>query len=132
MALNFRHLCKTCVGSQTGIGNLRAKRAARVATDLVHKTEAAKRLRGRIENVLSWATVTGHRTGDNPDRWKGNLSKTLPKPSKIAKPKNQPALKLEDMPRWCADLSKREGMAAHALRFLTMTAARFGEVRDNQ
>jgi hypothetical protein len=29
------------------------------------KTETASRLRGRIEAVLSWATVAGHRTGDN-------------------------------------------------------------------
>lgn len=33
------------------------------------------------------------------------------------------------MPRWWADLAKREGMAAKALQFLTLTAARSGEVR---
>ena len=49
------------------------------------KTETASRLRGRIEAVLSWATVAGHRTGDNPARWRGNLSEILPKPSKVAK-----------------------------------------------
>lgn len=38
----------------------------------VDKTETASRLRGRIESVLSWATVAGHRTGDNPARWVGN------------------------------------------------------------
>src|SRR5690606_24390355 len=32
------------------------------------KTETASRLRGRIEAVLSWATVSGHRVGDNPAR----------------------------------------------------------------
>ncbi len=93
------------------------------------KTATAKRLRGRIESVLSWATVAGHRSGVNPALWKGNLSEILPKPSKIAKAQNQPALRLEDVPRWWADLNEREGMAAHALRFLTMTAARSGEVR---
>ena len=41
------------------------------------KTETAKRLRGRIEAVLSWATVAGHRTGDNPARWAGNLKELL-------------------------------------------------------
>ena len=93
------------------------------------KTETASRLRGRIENVLSWATVAGHREGDNPARWKGNLSETLPKPSKIAKSGNQPALSLVDVSRWWADLRRREGMAARALEFLTLTAARSGEVR---
>jgi len=52
------------------------------------KTETATRVRGRIENVLSWATVAGHRTGDNPARWKGNLSEILPKSSKVAKSNN--------------------------------------------
>lgn len=36
------------------------------------RTETASRLRGRIETVLSWATVAGHRTGDNPARRAGN------------------------------------------------------------
>lgn len=93
------------------------------------KTETASRLRGRIENVLSWATVAGHRAGDNPARWRGNLSEMLPKPAKVAKSDNQPALALADVSRWWADLAERDGMAAQALRFLTLTAARSGEVR---
>jgi integrase len=93
------------------------------------KTETASRLRGRIEAVLSWATVAGHRTGDNPARWKGNLAQILPKPNKVAKADNQPALALADAPRWWAELARREGMAARALQFLTLTAARSGEVR---
>jgi integrase len=93
------------------------------------KTETASRLRGRIENVLSWAAVAGHRKGDNPARWKGNLSELLPKAAKVAKADNQPALALGDVPRWWADLSQRDGMAARALEFLTLTASRSGEVR---
>ena len=38
-----------------------------------NRTETATRLRGRIEAVLTWATVAGHRSGDNPARWAGNL-----------------------------------------------------------
>jgi integrase len=93
------------------------------------KTETAKRLRGRIENVLSWAAVAGHRTGDNPAKWKGNLAEILPKPSKVTKGGNQPALALGDVQDWWRSLAKREGMAAQALQFLTLTAARSGEVR---
>ena len=93
------------------------------------KTETASRLRGRIENVLSWATVAGHRKGDNPARWKGNLSELLPKAAKVAKSDNQPALALGDVPRWWAELAQRDGMAARALEFLTLTASRSGEVR---
>jgi len=93
------------------------------------KTETASRLRGRIEAVLSWATVAGHRQGDNPARWKGNLAEVLPKPNKLAKADNQPALALGDLSRWWAELAQREGIAARALEFLTLTAARSGEVR---
>ena len=93
------------------------------------KTETASRLRGRIEAVLSWATVAGHREGPNPARWKGNLSELLPKAAKVAKSDNQPALALGDAARWWGALAKRDGMAARALEFLTLTAARSGEVR---
>ena len=93
------------------------------------KTETATRLRGRIEAVLSWATVAGHRTGDNPARWAGNLKELLPAASKVAKESNHPALQLDDAPAWLADLRKREGFPARALEFLTLTAARSGEVR---
>ena len=93
------------------------------------KTETASRLRGRIEAVLSWATVAGHRTGDNPARWKGNLAELLPKPGKVADAGNHPALALSDLPRWWRDLEAREGMAARALQFAVLTCARSGEVR---
>lgn len=93
------------------------------------KAETASRLRGRIEAVLAWATVKGYREGDNPARWAGNLKELLPKTSKVAKTDNQPALALGDVARWWSDLGKRDGMAAQALQFLTLTAARSGEVR---
>lgn len=93
------------------------------------KTETASRLRGRIEAVLSWATVAGHREGDNPARWKGNLSEMLPKPSKLVKVAHQPALALDDAAAWFADLHQRDGMGARALVFLAMTASRSGEIR---
>lgn len=93
------------------------------------KTETASRLRGRIEAVLSWATVAGHRKGDNPARWRGNLDAVLPKPGKVAKVKHYPALALDDAPAWFADLRGREGMATRALEFAALTVARSGEVR---
>lgn len=93
------------------------------------RTETASRLRGRIEAVLSWATVAGERFGDNPARWAGNLKELLPAASKIAVEGNQPALGLDDAARWFAYLRKREGFGARALEFVALTAARSGEVR---
>ena len=93
------------------------------------KTVTAKRVRGRIEAVLSWATVSGHRTGDNPARWAGNLKELLPAPNKVAGSGNQPALQIEDAPRWFAALRKRKGTSNRALEFAALTAARSQEVR---
>lgn len=93
------------------------------------KTETARKLRARMEAVLAWATVAGHRTGDNPARWKGNLDALLPKPGKVADVEHQPALSIADAPKWFAALRERGGMGARALEFLTLTAARSGEVR---
>lgn len=93
------------------------------------RTETATRLRGRIEAVLSWATVSGHRTGDNPARWAGNLKELLPAPAKVAKGDHHPALNLDDAPAWFAALQAREGFGARALEFAALTAARSGEVR---
>ncbi|WP_188758617.1 tyrosine-type recombinase/integrase, partial [Allosediminivita pacifica] len=71
------------------------------------KTETASRLRGRIEAVLSWATVAGHRTGENPARWAGNLKELLPAPIKVAKSGNHPALQISDVHRWLGRVDKR-------------------------
>ena len=93
------------------------------------RTVTAKKLRGQVEAVLTWATVAGHREGDNPAAWRGNLKELLPAPSKVAKGQHHPALALGDVAGWWAALSEREGMAARALQFLAMTGARSGEVR---
>lgn len=93
------------------------------------KTETAARLRGRIEAILSWATVSGYRTGDNPARWDGNLKELLPARAKVAKQTNHPAVQLGDAARWFAALQSREGLGSRALEFLALTAARSQEVR---
>ncbi|MFC4671977.1 tyrosine-type recombinase/integrase [Seohaeicola nanhaiensis] len=95
----------------------------------LEKTETASRLRGRIEAVLSWATVAGHRVGDNPARWAGNLKELLPAPSKVATEGNHPAISLDDAKRWFVALQNRDGFGARALEFLALTATRSQEVR---
>lgn len=93
------------------------------------KTETASRLRGRIESVISWATVSGFRKGDNPARWQGHLDTVLPKPSKVSKVTHYKALGMDDMFSFMADLRKRDGIAARALEFAILTATRSGEIR---
>lgn len=93
------------------------------------KNETASRVRGRIENVLDWATVRKYRTGENPARWKGHLDMLLAAPSKIKKVEHHRALPIAEMPQFIADLRKREGTAARALEFAILCASRSGEVR---
>lgn len=94
-----------------------------------NKTQTASRVRGRMESVLAWATASGHRTGENPARWKKNLDSILSEPGKIAKKDNWPAVQLDLAQQWFADLRKREGFAARALELATLCASRSGEVR---
>lgn len=93
------------------------------------KTETAKRLRGRLEAILDWATVSQLREGENPARWRGHLDQLLPKPTRIAPVKNFAALAWKEIPGFMRALRTREGMAARALEFAILTAARSGEVR---
>ena len=93
------------------------------------KNETASRLRGRIENVLDWATARKYRTGENPARWKGHLDMLLPASSKVKKVEHHRALPIDDMGAFMLKLRTREGVAARALEFTILTAARSGEVR---
>jgi integrase len=91
------------------------------------KPETAKRVRGRIETVLSWATANGYRTGDNPARWKGHMDQLLPKRSKVRAVKHHAALPYAEIGAFMSDLRSRDGMTALALEFTILTAARSGE-----
>jgi len=95
----------------------------------MEKTETAKRVQGRIENILDWATVSKFRHGDNPARWRGHLDKLLATPSKIKNIEHHPALPFAQLGAFLKELRKQEGTGARALEFAILTAARSGEVR---
>ena len=88
------------------------------------RPETANRLRGRIEAVLDWAKARGHRTGDNPAAWEV-IGKVMPA---RGGPKHHAALPYTDMPAFMARLEQRGGVAAKALAFVVLTAARSQEV----
>jgi len=92
------------------------------------KTETAVRVRGRIESVLDWATVSGLREGDNPARWRGHLEHLLPNPSMVQKKSHHPALPYAEIGEFTAALRAQAGISAKALEFAILTAARTGEV----
>lgn len=91
------------------------------------RTETATRLRGRIESVLDWARVRGHRTGDNPARWRGHLDHMLPKRSKVSPVRHHAALPIDEIPRFMSALREQAGVSARALEFAILTATRTSE-----
>jgi integrase len=92
----------------------------------ISKNKTAARLRGRIENILDWATVREYRHGDNPAQW-SRLGKVLPTGGEIGKVIHHPALPYADVPAFVAQLSQHQGIGPKALEFIILTAARTGE-----
>jgi len=89
--------------------------------------ESASRLRGRIEMVLDWATVSGYRLGDNPARWSGHIEHLLPS-RKATDIKHFAALPYAELPRFMAELQQYDGVPERALQFAVLAAARTGEI----
>jgi integrase len=92
------------------------------------KPETAVRVRGRIESILDYARALDWRAGENPARWKGHLSNTLPARGKIAPAQHHPALPWPQIGGFYAALVDHPGVGALALQFAVLTAARSGEV----
>ena len=91
------------------------------------KPETASRVRGRIETVLDSAKARGYRQGENPARWRGHLAQILPARTRLSRGHHR-ALAYEDVPAFVGALRAREAVAALALEFTILTAARSGEV----
>jgi integrase len=88
--------------------------------------ETASRLRGRIEKVLDAAKAKGHRTGENPARWRGHLDHLLPRRQKLARGHHK-ALSYEEVPELVERLQRLGSVSAFCLEFAILTAARSGE-----
>lgn len=134
---NAKHKAQWAVTLTTDAAKLRPLRVDRIETADVletlkpiwtEKPETAARLRGRIERVLEAAKAKGFRKGENPARWKGHLDHLLPKRQKLTRG-HHAALPFADVPAFIGELRQRTGMAALALEFAILTAARSGEVR---
>jgi hypothetical protein len=81
------------------------------------KVDTAKRVRGRIEAILGWATASGYRKDQhghdrpNPARWRGHLDKLLAAPGKVREVMHQAALPYADMPAFRPCIGCRIGGA---------------------
>jgi len=95
----------------------------------LEKTETAVRVRGRMEKVLAWAEAKGYRKGlPNPARRDGPLAHRLPAASKVKKVQHHKSLAYPELNPFIKELRKQSGVAAKALEFTILTAARTGEV----
>ena len=93
------------------------------------KPATASRVRGRIEVVLNYAKAQGFRSGENAAALKGNLDHILPKhTATIKNVQHHPAMPHRDVPALMTTLRQRDEIAAHALAFAILTAARRSEV----
>lgn len=92
------------------------------------KPETATRVRGRVESVLNYAKTREWRTGENPARWRGHLSNLLPARADVAPVEHHAALPWAEVGAFMVALRKQAGVAALALQFAILTAARSGEV----
>jgi integrase len=92
------------------------------------KPETASRVRGRVESVLDYAKARGWRGGENPARWRGHLDNLLPARGKVQRVQHHAALPYPEIAAFTAKLRQQGGIAARALEFAILAAARTGEV----
>ena len=93
--------------------------------------ETSSRVRCRIEAVLDAAKAQGLRSGENPAAWRGNLAHLLPRRQNVER-KHYEAMDYRDVGAFVAELRQTKSVAALALEFCILTAARSGEVREAQ
>ncbi|MES1984292.1 MAG: integrase arm-type DNA-binding domain-containing protein [Pseudomonadota bacterium] len=91
------------------------------------KAETASRVRGRMETILDAAKARGYRDGENPARWRGHIAQILPVRSRLTRGHHK-AMPYDAIPAFVGALQNREAVAALALEFAILTAARTGEV----
>ena len=112
------------------VGDIGIAQVLSVLEPIWHSTtETASRIRGRIELIVAWADKRAERERLNPARWRGHLDTQLPRPSKVTRPKHHKALALAELSPFITSLRDQDSMAARALEFAILTAARSGEVR---
>ena len=93
------------------------------------KSETARRVRMRIERILSSAIARRLRYPPNPAAWSDNLEHILPTMSRKARVKHLAALDWREVPAFTNQLRERDGITTRALEFIMLTAVRSNEGR---
>jgi integrase len=87
------------------------------------RPETAARLRLRLERALDWARAKGHRSGENPARWRGHLRDLLPR--RIQQRQHFAAVPFDELPNLMQQVRAVDGFAPE---FTVLTACRTKEV----
>ena len=90
------------------------------------KTETASCVRGRLENIFSYA-VTDGLMEFNPALWRGNLDRDLPPPSKIQVVEHHEAMPLEVLQEKISCFYPADTRTRQVILFTILTASRVGE-----
>lgn len=90
---------------------------------------AARDVRQHVEAILSAAKAAGHRKGDNPAVWKGNLEHLLPKSKRKGKVRGpHKSLPYQELPAFMQELAAVDSIGARMLETCILTAARTNEI----
>lgn len=90
------------------------------------KNETASRLRGRLENIFSYAVSDGLMEF-NPALWRGNLDRDLPPPAKVQTVEHHEAMPLEELQEKINCFYPATSRTRQAILFTILTASRVGE-----
>jgi integrase len=108
------------------VDTIEAKDVAAALKAVWHDSPStAKKVRGRVETILDFARAAGHRSGENPATWKGQLEHLLPPLS--TKVRHHDAVPVAEIPVLAAALMARTSISAKALLFTLLTACRTGD-----
>ena len=93
------------------------------------KPETASRVRAMVEAVCDYAKAAGHRAGENPAAWRGNLAHLLPKQAKSGRGHfaATPYAEVSGFVRALREYENKS-IAAYALELLILTGVRTNEV----
>jgi integrase len=90
---------------------------------------AARDVRQHLEAILSAAKAAGHRKGENPAVWKGNLEHLLPKSKRKGKVRGpHKSLPYQELPAFMQELAAVDSIGARMLETCILTIARTNEI----
>lgn len=90
------------------------------------KNETASRVRGRLDNIFSYAVTDGY-LQSNPAIWRGNLEREFPPKTKVRKVKHHESISLPQLQEKIKCFLPANNRTRQVILFTILTASRVGE-----